>query len=172
MVVGVDGIAADLAVDASLRRVDGRDRELGAHVLERNVLGHQLGWIELNTNGGLLLAADGDQADARDLADLLGKLRVGIVVHLDQRHGLRRCRQYQDGRVGGVDLAIRRRCREVSRKLSAGSVDRGLNVVGRRIDIAIEIELNDHCGRAQPARRRYLRYARYLRELALQRLRH
>ena len=35
---------------------------------------------------GLLLAADGDLADAGDLADLLGQLGVGVVVDLGQRH--------------------------------------------------------------------------------------
>ena len=58
LVVGVDGVAAHLAVDAALGRVDGRDRQLGAHVLQRQVLGHQLGRIELDADGRLLLAAD------------------------------------------------------------------------------------------------------------------
>ena len=58
LVVGVDGVAAHLAVDAALGRIDGGDRQLRAHVLQRHVLGDQLGRIELDADGRLLLAAD------------------------------------------------------------------------------------------------------------------
>ena len=55
---------ATLAVDAALGRIDGRDRQLGTHVLERDVLGHQLGRIELDADGRFLLASDGHLANA------------------------------------------------------------------------------------------------------------
>ena len=109
LIVGIDGVASHLAVDAALGRIDGRDRQLGAHVLERDVLGHQLGRIELDADGGLLLASDGHLANAGDLADLLGQHGIGVVVHLDQRQGVGGHRQEQDRRVGRVDLAIGRR---------------------------------------------------------------
>ena len=77
-----------------------------AHVLQRDVLGDQLGRIELDADGGLLLAADGDLADAGDLADLLGELGVGVVVHLDQRQGVGGHRQQQD-RASPAGLTLR-----------------------------------------------------------------
>ena len=154
-----------------LGAVDGRDRQLRAHVLQREVLGHQLGRIELDADGGLLLAADGDLADAGNLADLLRELGIGVVVHLGQGQGVGGDRQQQDRRVGRVDLAIGRRRRQIARQLAAGGIDGGLDVVGRRIDVAIEIELHDDRGGAEPAGGRRLRHARDLRELPLQRLR-
>ena len=64
LIVGIDGVASHLTVDAALGRIDGRDRQLGTHVLERDVLGHQLGRIELDADGGLLFASDGHLANA------------------------------------------------------------------------------------------------------------
>lgn len=84
LVVGVDGVTTHLPVDAALGRVDGRDRQLGADILERNVLRNELGRIELDANRRLLFAADRYLTNAGDLADLLGKLGIGIVVDVDQ----------------------------------------------------------------------------------------
>ena len=70
----------------------------------------------------------------------------------------------------GIDLAIGRRARQVLRQLPGGGVDRGLDVVGRGVDVAIEIELHGDRGRAERARRRHLRYAGDLRDLPLERL--
>ena len=56
-----------------------------AHVLERQARGDELGGVELDAHGRLLLAADRDLADAVELADLLGELGVGVVVDLGQR---------------------------------------------------------------------------------------
>ncbi len=63
LIVGVDGIGAGGAVDVALRTVDGGDRDLAAHVLHREALGDELGRIDLDTNGGLLLPADDDLRD-------------------------------------------------------------------------------------------------------------
>ena len=84
LVVGVNRIAAEFAVDVAFRRVDGRDRKLGAHVFERQVLRDEFRRVDLDANGGLLLAAYRNQANPGDLADLLGNLGIGIVVDVCQ----------------------------------------------------------------------------------------
>ncbi len=74
-------------------------------------------------------------------------------------------------RVGRVDLPIGRRIRQVFRQLPGGGVDGALNVVGGGVDVAIEFELNGDRGYAERTRRGHLRDARYLGDLALERLR-
>ena len=93
------------------------------------------------------------------------------VVDIDDRRDVRLDGQDQDRRVGGVDLAIGRRARQILRQLAGGGVDRRLNVVGGGVDIAVEIELDGDRGRAERTRRRHLRDARNLRDLPFERLR-
>ncbi|GJE36112.1 hypothetical protein KHHGKMAE_0159 [Methylobacterium persicinum] len=88
LVVGVDGVAVAAAVDAALRVVDGGEGELGAHVLQGQALGHELGGIDLDPDRRLLLAADEHLGDAGDLADALGELHVDRVIHVDQRQAV------------------------------------------------------------------------------------
>ena len=96
LVVGVDGVAARRTVDVALRTVDGRDRDLGADVFERQALRHQLGRIDLDAHRGLLLAADGDLGDAGNLADLLRQLGIDGVADGGERQRVRGRRQQQD----------------------------------------------------------------------------
>src|SRR6185437_8224306 len=76
LVVGVDRVGPPLAVDIALRAIDSSERDLTANVLQRQNLGHELGRIELDADRWLLLAADDDLGNTRDLADLLGELGV------------------------------------------------------------------------------------------------
>ena len=78
--------------------------------------------------------------------------------------------QDQDRRIRRIDLAIGRRARQVLGQLAGGGVDRGLDVVGGGVDIAVEIELHGDRGRAERARRGHLRDAGNLGDLALERL--
>ena len=142
LVVGVDGVAARRAVDVALRAVDGRDRDLGADVLERQALRHQLGRIDLDAHRRLLLAADRDLRDAGNLADLLRELGIDGVADGGQRQRVGGRRQQQDRRVRRIDLAIGRRRGQVLRQLAAGGVDRGLHVIGRAVDVSVEVELD------------------------------
>jgi hypothetical protein len=171
LVVGVDRVGAFLPVDIALGAVDRGDRDLAAHVFQRQALGHQFRRIDLDADRGLLLASDEDLRHARYLADLLTELGVDRVTHLDQRQRVRGRRQQQHRRVGRVDLAIGRRRRQVLRQLPAGGVDRRLDVVGGAVDAAVEVELDRHRGGAQRTRRSHLGDAGNLRELPLQRLR-
>lgn len=101
-------------------------------------------------------------------ADLLGELGIGVVVYLGQGKGIGGGGQEQYGRVGGVDLAVGRWRGQIARQLPARGINRRLDVIGRRIDIAIQVELHHHGRDAEAAGRRRLCHARDLRELALQ----
>ena len=70
--------------------------------------------------------------------------------------GLRGEREDQDRRVGRVDLAVVRAERQVGRQLAAGGVDGRLHVARRRVDVAVEIELQGDRRRAERARRGHL----------------
>jgi len=102
----------------------------------------------------------------------LRQLGVGVVVDFDQRQRVRLRGDDQDGRVGRIDLLVGRRVRQVLRQLSAGRVDRGLNVLRGRIDVAVEVELHRNRRGPQCAGGRHLRDAGDLRELPLKRLGH
>ena len=72
-----------------------------------------------------------------------------VVADLGQRQRVGGRRQQQDRRVGRVDLAVGRRARQVLRQLAAGGIDRGLDVVGGAVDVAVEVELNGDRGRCR-----------------------
>ena len=76
-----------------------------------------------------------------NLRDLLREDVFGVVVDGGDRQHVGVHRQNQDGRIGGVDLAIGRRRRQVLRQLAAGGVDPGLHVLRGRIDVAVQVEL-------------------------------
>ena len=80
LVVGIDGVGAGVAVEGALGIVDGDTESGGAHVLQRQALGDQLGGIDLDTDRRRLLSTDADLADTGDMADLLRELGVGLVV--------------------------------------------------------------------------------------------
>ena len=84
LVVGVDCVAARVAVDISFRIVDGGDSDLAAHILKLQTLGNQLGGVDLDADRRFLLAADTHLRDAGNLADLLRQLRVGEIIDVDQ----------------------------------------------------------------------------------------
>ena len=92
LVVGIDGVGAGSAVDIALRAVDGGDRNLAPHILQRQALGDELGRVDLDADRRFLLAADDDLGNAGDLADLLRELGVDGVAHGRQRQRVR-CRR-------------------------------------------------------------------------------
>ena len=86
LVVVVDGEGLARAVDAALGRVDAWRWRCTARTSSRpRPSAASLRRVDLDADRRLLLAADDDLADARDLRDLLRQDVVGIVVDLGQR---------------------------------------------------------------------------------------
>src|SRR5437867_4725023 len=74
-----------------------------------------------------------------------------------------------NGRVRGIDLAIRRVAWKVGGQVAAGGVDRTLHVSGGAVKVSAEIELEDDGSRAKVAGRCHVGHARDAPELSLER---
>ena len=157
------------SIDAALGRVGGGDPEHGTHVLECQTARLQLGRIDLDANGGLLLATDGDLRHAGDLRNLLRHHRVGEIVDGRERKRVRMRSEDQDRGIGRVHLAISRRCRKRNRKLAGGCRNGGLHILSGGVHIAVEVELQRDGGGAEHAGRSDLGDAGNLAESALER---
>jgi hypothetical protein len=168
LIVVVDGEIAPRLVDAAHRAVDRRRGDHRRHVLKPDAERGQLGRIDLDTDRRLLLPTDGHLSDAGDLRYLLAENVLGVIVDGGERQHVGAHGEDQDRRIRRVDLAIGRRVRQVLRQLSAGGVDRRLDVLRRRVDVAAELELHGDRSAAEGARRGHLRHAGNLRELPLE----
>ena len=79
-------------------------------------------------------AADADDAHALELRDLLRDARVGQVLDLGERHHLGGDPEGEDRRVGGIDLRVDRRRRQVLRQEVLRGADRGLHLLFGDVD--------------------------------------
>ena len=172
LVVGVDGEAAQLAIDAALGGVDRRLQQGEPRVFHGEPHGGQPRRVDLHPHGALTLPADKHLADPGDGGDLLGKNVVGVIVNRDQVHFVGLHRQNQDRAVGRVDLIKGRRIGQVARQLAGGGGELGLNVERRAVDAAVEVELHGHAGAAEHGIGGHLRDAGDLREHPFERLGH
>src|SRR5205807_3966374 len=84
--------------------------------------------IELGSNSRVGAAPDENLSDPGNLCKLLRQDGVGGVVDFGQANGVGGQRQNQDGRVGGVHLAIAEIAGQVCGKLSTSGVNGGLDV--------------------------------------------
>ena len=140
-----------------------------ADVIEADSQFVQKGWVHFGAHRRLRRSTHEDLANALHLRELLCQNRICGVVHLGHRHGIRRQRQNQDGRVRRVCLAVARIARQVCRELAARRIDGRLDVARRGIYIPVEIKLKRDAGRAQLTRRCHLVHARDTPELSFQR---
>ena len=131
----------------------------------------QQGWIEFRAHRRLSAAAYEYLADPFDLRQLLRQNRVRGVVHAWQGEDVRSESYDQNRRIRRIHFPIIRITRQIGRELAASSVDGGLHVAPRGIDVATEVELQHDVGRSQLTRRGHLVDAGDSSELALQRRR-
>ena len=169
LVVGGDGIGLMGAVERSLRPRYVGARNGVAQILHRDAIGGEPRQIGLHPHRGLQPAQHRNPPDAGNLAEPLSQDGVGDIAHRAQRNRLRRQRQRHDRGIGRIDLGVGRRIRQVFRQDSGRRVDRGLHVLGRAVDIPIEIELQRNLADAERTGRLHRRQRRNLSELALQR---
>src|SRR5439155_8713578 len=80
LVVGVYGVGAARAVEASLRLVDVGRCDRGAHVLEVQAVRGERARIDLDPNGRALAPGERHQAHAGKLRDLLRETRIDEVL--------------------------------------------------------------------------------------------
>ncbi len=164
-----DGEADLVGVDRAFGGVGGGGDERAADLFQRYAGRCELGRIDLDADRRRRVTEDRDLRDAGHLRYLLGEEEIAVIVDRGHRHRLGAQRQHDDWRVGRVDLLVARRRGHVPRQGFARGRDCRLHVLPRRVDVAVEIELNDDRGGAERALRRELGDARNLRELPLER---
>ena len=75
------------------------------------------------------------------LRNLLREPRIGQILDLRQRHGLRGERKGQDRRIGRIDLGVDRRRRQIGRQEIAAGVDRRLDLLLGDVEVEIEARI-------------------------------
>ena len=153
--------AGDIGAD------DGR-----AQVLERDAIGGEPRQVGLNADRRLDAALHRDAADTGQFRQPRCHDGVGKIAERALRDIGRGDRQRDDRRVGRVHLRIKRRVGQVARQRRTGGVDRRLHILRRRVDVAVEIELQRHLADAERTRRGHHLQRRNLAELSFQRRRH
>ena len=152
LVVGAYGARDHVADQDPLRLVGRRRSQSLADVLHAEADAAEGDRVELDTDRGLLPAADGHLSDPRDLRDLLREDRVRLVVDHAKRQSVGDGRQDQDRAVCGVRLPERRTGRKVGWELAPCGDDGRLDVASCRVDVTAEVELERDRGGAQRAR--------------------
>ena len=142
------------------------------HLVDADSARGQRHRIGLDAHREFLRAIDVDLRHAVQRGDLPRQQRFGVFVHFLQGQGGRAHRQIHDRRIRRIHFAHRRRRRHVLRQMVTGSRDRGLNILRRAVDIAVEIELDGDLRRALRARRAHRADAGDGGELVFQRRRH
>src|SRR5207244_4777052 len=126
LIVRSDGERLARPVEAPFRRIDIRLPKNCAHIVKAESERGDRRRVHLDAHGGLLIALNRDQTDAGYFAQLLREERVRKIVHAIERQAVRGDRQGKDRRIGGVDLVVFGRVRQVLRQKSAGNIDRWL----------------------------------------------
>ena len=139
-----------------------------AHLLQGEADRGELRRIDLDANRGLLVADDRGLGHARHLRQRLDEDVVEVIVDGGERQSVGVRPQHHDRGIRRVDLAVIRRLRHRLGQELARRRDRGLDVLGGEIDVAVEVELDHDLRHPERAQRRHLGDAGNLSELALQ----
>ena len=142
--------------------------EHGLDVLQREAHAAELRGIDFHAHGRERASAHAHLPDALDLRKLLLDDGGSRVVQLGAVVFVRGEPEDHDGRVGRIDLAIRRIGGKVGRQERSRGIDTCLHVARGEIDVAAEVELQRDGRGAERTRRGHLGEARDVAELALQ----
>ena len=112
------------------------------HLVQADVTAGQLQRVEADPHGVFLRTVDVDLGHPVDHRDARGDDRVGKLVDLGKRQGRRGHGQVENRSIGRVDLADRGRTRHLPGELPGGLGDGRLHVLGGRVDIPLQGELD------------------------------
>ena len=118
-----------------------------ADLLQADAVLVQSGGIQLDADAGKRAPAHHHLPHALHLRQLLRHDGGGGVVHLALAQHVRGEREHEDGRIGRIHLAVGGIAGQVGRQVAAGGIDGRLHVARRRVDIAVQIELQRDAGR-------------------------
>ena len=145
LIVRADGISLVQAVKSAFGLVDVGLAENRAQVLKTQAVGSQCGGVRLDAHCRPLAAADADETNAGELRDFLSESGVGKILDFRQRQRLGGERQREDGRIGGINLAVDRRIGESLGEKIGSAIDGRLDLLLSDIDIQVQIKLqSDH----------------------------
>src|SRR5581483_2338936 len=168
LVVRANGGGLFRAVEAALGLVDVVGQQRGANILHAEAEIGKRGGVDADAHGGLLIAFDGDQADAGNFTQFLRKDRVGEVVDLFERQRVRADFQRENRGVSGIHLAVGGRIRRLG-EIPTRGVHGGLDVLGGGVNVPVEYELKGDAGVRKGTDGGHLRQPADLPELHLQR---
>ncbi len=172
LVIGIKHDRAGGAIEAALGQVDVGGPNRVADMRHAQAIGGLRGRVDLDAHRRTLPAGQADQANARQLRQALCHARVDQVIHLRQGQALRSYGQSQNRRVGGIDLAVHRRHRQVVGQETVGGVDRCLHFLLSHAQCNVQGELQGDHRRTPGAGGRHLLQPGNLPQLALQRRGH
>jgi hypothetical protein len=140
-VVGVDLKMFGVAFDRALGPIRVGRFDRGAHVFQADAITIQRKRHHLDTHRRQRAAADFDFTDAGNLRNFLLQYVGHRFVHPGGRLGLRRQRQHDHRRVGGIGLVVSRVAAQRRGQIGARRVDRGLHFARGAVDVALERKL-------------------------------
>ncbi len=144
------------AVEAAFRRVDVGAADGGAHLFAGQAERRQRLSVHLHAHRRSLTAGERHQPDAGNLGDFLRDARLHHILYLGQRHAAGGHRQRHDRRIGGIDLAVDRRVRQIVGQQAGGGVNGGLYFLLGDVERQRQLELQGDHRRAAGALRRHL----------------
>ncbi len=152
LIVGIEREALLRTVERSLGEIDIGLTQHVAHVFKADAaIGERLR-IDLDTDRRLLLSADADEADARDLRELRHEDALGKGVDRGQWQRIGGEGKDEDRRICRVHLADGRWIGDADGQIRTSGVDRRQDILGRAIDIAAKVKLDGELGDAKRAR--------------------
>ena len=110
-------------------------------ILQADAVGGKPRQIGLDAHRRPNAALNGDVADAGHFGEPLRHQRVGKIAEIAQRDGFGCEREHDDRSVRRVHLGVGGRIGKIARQCRTGGIDRRLHVLGRAVDVAVEIEL-------------------------------
>ena len=152
LVVGTNLPAAVAQFDKTLWAVGVVGGYGHTHVFQRQAVGGQPVGVQFHAHGGQGTAANRHLANAVHLRQTLRQHGGGGVVHLPARERVGRHGQDHDGGIGRVHLAVSRVAGHAAGQQRPCCVDGGLHVTRSTVDVAVQVELQDHPGIAQRRR--------------------
>ena len=133
-----------LAVELARARVGRSVLDGVIQIFQRDIAARHGRWIRFDPHRRLR-AVNSNLADARQNAQALAHLRIGVIVELPFGHRVADQRHI-DRLIVGICFRERRRAGQVDGKLSLGARDRGLHICRGGVEALGQIKLQNEAG--------------------------
>ena len=168
----LDGPGMMAAIQNTGRQIDIGRLHRRLHLVDADAAGGQRRRIDLDPHCVFLRTVDHHLGDAIDHRDALADQVLPVIIQFGKRQYRTGQRQIENRIHRRIDLGVGGRGRHVGRELALGLGDRGLDILGGGIDIALHAELQGDRRAAELAGRRHRIDARNRRKRLFQWCRH